>query len=587
MIETECGVLSTAVLRRDKLAVEKALDQHLQLLETERNIFGHSAIHLAIGWPDGLKLLLRAADESLLHQGLDDMGWNGSTPLDYAIAFGCTESMRLLADANVAFDFKWNCFVGTVSLDTEVSEVLLDIILERLQQLLEFGKQKLSAEKFSSLQITDFESFHLKARALLDYLHAESIQLPMKFASVYYRDYWFTDSQRHVWFTESRRDFWLEFGGIFHQTEICSDTAMAFFQAGFTNVDSEVEQITPLMNLTSPDYTTQHQFYFSRYCRTVEFFVEKGGRLDRQIPSNYISKRLPSSGTANGYRVLHRIASTSWIGAIFFDLNDVVAVADAESSQIWHDILQSNTSDPCICACSSGGCRPISLALKSSVDLNPFYWDRWYHIFHRSNANWGEILNPRHWAVTVELLSKLTFLLDGLEGEQLPEDVIRFLTFSALGLSHTCCRHWIQSTIFSLRDCASHEMIKVMDPTDVEEIRNEEAELIETLNYMVDGFVKDFRELGLSISQFLLGKWQETMLAELSNGSEIPKPLREQLEELGVRVYDNSSLDDEDETEGELGKQWDYWSDYRKKKEKEDYDYTEWMDGIRKSIRIE
>jgi hypothetical protein len=161
---------------------------------------------------------------------------NRSTPLDYAIAFGCTGSIRLLADADVAFDFNWNRFVGTDSLDPEVNEVVLDIILERLRQLLEFGKQKLPVERFSSLQITGFESFDLKARALLNALHAEGIQLPRKFASVY---------DRRGFVIDSWRDFWLQFGGIFHQKEICPGTAMAFFQAGFTNVDSEIEQITP------------------------------------------------------------------------------------------------------------------------------------------------------------------------------------------------------------------------------------------------------------------------------------------------------------------------------------------------------
>jgi hypothetical protein len=576
MIATECGVLSTAVLRRDKLAVEKALDQHPQFLETERNVFGQSPIHLAIGWPDGLKLLLRAADESLLHRDLDNMCRNGSTPLDYAIAFGCTGSIRLLADADVAFHFDWNLFVGTDSLDTEVSEVVLDIILERLRQLLEFGKQKLPVEKFSSLQITGFESFDLKARALLNALHAEGIQLPRKFSSVY---------DRHDFAIDSRRDFWLRFGGIFHQNEICPGTAMAFFQAGFTNVDSEIEQITPLMNLIAPTYVSQHQFCFSRYFRIVEFFVQKGGRLDRQIPSDYISKPLLSNDTVNSYRVIHRIASSSWTGAIFFDFTEVVAVARLGSSQIWHDILQSNTSDPCICACASGGCRPISLALKSSADSIRTPWSRWCHLFHELDLNWGKILNPQHWNVAVELLFNLTFLLDGLEGEQLVGDVIRFLTFSALGLSHTCCRHWTNTIVSFPSPRDYHEMIKVMDPTDVEEIRDEEAELIETLDRLVDGFMKDFRELGIPLSQFLLEKWQETMLAELSIRDEMPKPLREQLEELGVTIYVNSGSGDEDESDKEPNEESDYWSDYWKRKKQEDDAYTEWMGGIRKRIR--
>jgi len=230
--------------------------------------------------------------------------------------------------------------------------------------------------------------------------------------------------------------------------------------------------------------------------------------------------------------------------------------------------------------------------LKSLVPTMLMPYSPWYHLFHEYNLNWGKILNPQHWEVAVELLFKLTFFLDGLEGEQLVEDVIRFLTFSALGLSHTCCRHWISKTIlpddeyayYHIID-ATHKIIEIMDPTDVEEIRDEEAELIETLDCLVNGFMENFQELGIPLSQFLLEKWQETMLAELSIRDEIPKPSREQLEELGVTIYVNSSSGDENESDEESNEASDSRSDYWKRKKQEDDAYAEWIAGIRKSIR--
>jgi hypothetical protein len=149
-----------------------------------------------------------------------------STPLDYAISFGCTESIRLLAKIGVRFDMEWNLFIETDSLDPDVSKAVLDIVLERLRQLLEFGKQNLPEEIFSSLHIAGFESFHSKARALLNCLHARDIQLPVVFENTF-----------NIYFDEPK-DFWLLFGGLFHQTNICPGTARAFFQVGFTDVDS-------------------------------------------------------------------------------------------------------------------------------------------------------------------------------------------------------------------------------------------------------------------------------------------------------------------------------------------------------------
>lgn len=339
------------------------------------------------------------------------------------------------------------------------------------------------------------------------------------------------------------------------------------------------------MMLSPPNYVYEHQFCFSRYFHVVEFFVEKGSHLDRQIPSDYISKPLPSNNTVNNYQVIHRIASSSWTGAIFFDFIDVVAVADLGLSQIWRNILQSNTSDPCICACASGGCRPISLALKSSV--NPVWplWDRWWRRFPNLNPNWEKILNPQDWKMAVDLLSKLALLLNGLEGEQLAEDVIRFLTFSALGLSHTCCRHNHYHFVSLNSSCDIQNIIEVIDPTDAEEIRDEEAELIETLDCLVNGFTNNFRELGLPLSQFLLEKWQEAMFAELSVRTEMPNALREQLEELGVTIYSNPSSGGKDESDEISNEESDYWSDdWEESHQGDDYAYAKWMSGIRKSI---
>jgi hypothetical protein len=531
-------MLSTAVLRRDKLAVEKVLRQHPQYLKAEQNVFGQRPIHLAIGWPDGLKLLLSVADESLLHRDLELPVLNRSTPLDYAIAFGCPLSIRLLADAGVAFDFNWSRFVGTGCLNKDVSEVVLSIIVERLRELLNFGKERLAAEKYSSLQIAGFESFDSKVRPLLNCLHSEGIRLPRKFASTHHLPGWGRDNSK---------DFWFYVGGIFHQDELCRSTADAFFRAGFTDIDSEAEKITPLMNLNLPDYRSEHEFYFSRCYQVVEFLVEKGGRLDRQIPSEYVTKPSLRNDSNNSYRVLHRIASFAWHAAISLDSIEVLAIAHLGSSQIWQDILQSKTSDPCVCACTSGGCRPISLALKSFVRHNRPWHSQTKPLFD-TLPNWGETWDQQNWRVAVEVLSKLTILLDGMKGEQLAEDVIRFLTFSALGLTHTCCRHSTRvPPLAPLQYMDCKIMIKVMDLADIEEIRDEEAELIESLDFLVDIFMKDFRALGIPLSQFLLENWQKAMLAELSGKDEMSKTWKEQIEELGVKVHaDSNSLGEND-----------------------------------------
>ena len=164
-------------------------------------------------------------------------------------------------------------------------------------------------------------------------------------------------------------------GGLFHQPGICHDTAIAFFKAGFTNVDVAINNITPSMNLWGPVFWERHArltkqdmgFYFSRYFHTVEFFVEKGGCLDNRNPSCLIIQLTPFMANKNSYRVIHRIAAMSWSSVGLLDTAPVDTIAKLGSSHIWRDIFQSHVSGPCVCACATEGCRPISLALKSSM----------------------------------------------------------------------------------------------------------------------------------------------------------------------------------------------------------------------------
>jgi hypothetical protein len=519
------------------LSVQRILSQRPQFLKNEKNIFGHNPIHLAIGWRDGLELLLKAADHCLLHQGTEILYrspgcYTASTTLDFAIAFGCTESIRLLADTGIAFDIKWNLFVGTGVWDPEFSNLVLTIIIERLRQLLEFGRHELPTDIFDSLEITSFDSFDSKARALLDALHAEDISLPPKFKNKHRWDAPMNDA----WW----KDFWLPDGSFFHQPGMCTSTAMALFQAGFTSVDTEATQLTPLANLYIPFDIVGDQSPFWLYFPMVEFLVERGARLDRRIPSLFITIHALPCNNVNSFQIIHRIASIAWMGAIGLGVSDAIAIAKLGSSRIWHQILQSNASDSCICACASGGCRPISLAVKLAGTAKVIGC-RSYPCFDNYATNWTTILNPHKWEKAVELLFTLTLLLNDLAGEQLVEDVIRFLTFSALGLTHTCCSH-----VASPGMRFEWGLIQLMDPIDIGEIREEEGEMIKTLDCLMDCFMADFRERGLPLSEFLLGSWQETMLAELTKEDEIPKGVMEQLDKLGVVLNIGLSSDDDD-----------------------------------------
>jgi hypothetical protein len=517
-----------AILRRDEQAVESILKRQSGLLRTERNVFGHSPIYLAIGWPTGLQILLAAADDTLVLSDLHDATIldRCSSVLNHAIAFGCIESIKLLANAAFAFDFDWIFFVGTETFDPKVSDLVFRLILDRLRQLHDFYLQSLPAEAVNSLQIEDFEIFVVNGGPTRLWLAAHEVSIPARFRNTCSFEI-FGLPNAFIPFGPSR------LGGIFHQESLLSETAKILYEAGFEDVDHEVKQLTPLMTvMASNRYHYTYQSQMSAFFQIVEFYVQKGARLEKEIPACYVRNAPSSDDTERRYRVIHRIASQCWRRSLGFGNGGALpALAVLGSTPIWKQLLKNTSSDPCSCACSSHGCRPITLAMKDSqyeLHISPF----------RFNGEWKSLLvfDPQDWNYTLKRLSKLIVLLKNLDGEQLAKDVLRFLTFSALGLTHTCCNH--NETFYLELSYSNCWMVKCKDASEINEIRDEEKYLIERLEYLEERFLQDFEEQAVSLIEFLMEHWQKVMLQELLRKDELSDLEKEQFKGIGVRIVE-------------------------------------------------
>jgi hypothetical protein len=107
------------------------------------------------------------------------------------------------------------------------------------------------------------------------------------------------------------------------------------------------------------------------------------------------------------------------------------------------------------------------------------------------------------------LIGKSSCFLGGLNGDQIAEDVMRFLTFSALGLTHTFYHY--KGAHFQ-----NDTRIRIMEPVEIDEIREEELELTKRLDDLVCRFMEDFQTLELLLSRFLQN-WHKTMVEELQD----------------------------------------------------------------------
>lgn len=113
----------------------------------------------------------------------------------------------------------------------------------------------------------------------------------------------------------------------------------------------------------------------------------------------------------------------------------------------------------------------------------------------------------------------------------LSDAVLRFATFSALGITHTCCK---------MPYCYRENFkpyCKKMDEQEVEEIRQEEHLLLEKLDMEVEHLKSKYAELRVSLPEFLKGYWMRRMEEIMNESDSLSEEEIKQIEDVGVILH--------------------------------------------------
>ncbi|KAJ5100673.1 hypothetical protein N7456_006725 [Penicillium angulare] len=139
--------------------------------------------------------------------------------------------------------------------------------------------------------------------------------------------------------------------------------------------------------------------------------------------------------------------------------------------------------DSCSCACSAGGCTPLSVSIRLRMD----WWDPDEQFFHLS-------CKMKHF---------LEFLIDWNQSRpQVSREIIRSLTFDGLGLRHSCCTEIKGGEPFWC----------TRDESELHDIMDEQKGLIEQLDQLVSEFEAQFDALQLPLMEFLRDIWYHGMM---------------------------------------------------------------------------
>lgn len=192
-------------------------------------------------------------------------------------------------------------------------------------------------------------------------------------------------------------------------------------------------------------------------------------------------------------------------------------------------IFNNESRDACKCACSFAGCRAINIIVK-----NGFF--NFIDLQEPIQSTIRSILIPL--AKADDFISETTFT-----------EIIRTLTFNALGLTHTCCRANKKTWFFHL------SLIPFEDEDDISEIHDEEREDLQLLEDLLSEFEKKRRDKPSSFQDFIKVYWLPRMqevssernlseeLSEEESSDEILEPILDFDEELLNEASDAESID--------------------------------------------
>jgi hypothetical protein len=282
---------------------------------------------------------------------------------------------------------------------------------------------------------------------------------------------------------------------VYHVKHLTAEVAEKLFAAGFHDID-EINHsgLTPLM---------QYSCFADR--DLILWFLSKGARLD-----------------GSPYQRAHALYLTTtaahYLGTnlryIFFSM-----LQKHQLGSYW-PVLLGPKSDGCLCACSSTGCSPITMMLKTAIEFREPHVS---YIDFLDEILQDEITTTRS-AVCLE--------------------VLRFCTFIKPGLRRTCCKHQLWGGIVSRH---SEE--------DNAEIRKEDRFLIYRLEELVKDITALYEKTGGSISEFSQLYWELRMAVVLAE-------MRSQDEQYVKNVRDvGVTLAVEEEDDWEEGDDWDTYSD--------------------------
>ncbi|KAI6083837.1 hypothetical protein F4821DRAFT_183032 [Hypoxylon rubiginosum] len=445
-----CTELCYAVLHRNEHDVERLLSSGHSVL-TERSTAETTMLHLSANWPRGLAILIEHAGKEI--ESIINITSNYYlAALEYAIMLENANSVELLLDAGARFTSYICEFLPHITnrRTTRIAYTIGKSLAQRRRDLLQLALLNLPSEKVTRLGLREEILLDDKAVDVVKALKQQGVLLPAIYDDI-------------------------EPGSVYHWRELTPLIAQKLFDAGFHKTNAVYRGYHPLM----VDRVSLHH-----NLDLISWFEDCGTDLYAPIP---IPDEHFDTWVVDGRRPVYPaihfcIAKLKLKGSNLDDL-------PKKKLSLFRRLLEDKMSDPCICYCTTKelGCTSTSKYARNLIGVTEFkalfYWFL------------------KHLSIIERAMS---------ESDDYPRvalGITRICTFGILGMRHTCCEY--NRRFDPIHD--AKDLLILMDPEEIEEIRGEDRFLAALLETLMIEFEKKFYELKLPLSQFMETYWWPRM----------------------------------------------------------------------------
>jgi hypothetical protein len=501
---------------------------------SERNIFGHTPLHLAANKPSILRVLVEAADTALINQ-TDESDYSA---LEFAVSLSglsCEEHMWKCRRCRCA-----ECAVILLKADCAIPvsshlQIVLSNASERCKlryvRYMKERRDRLKQLALNNLSRTDIESLGLESEHVLDSNAPEVTRLLKE-----------SDICVPAALVISRYKWCSDPFSVYKELSSTDDADM-FFRVGFRNTGSWYDYDDLRLLSISRDPNLPY----------LRWLTEHGG-IYCHLP---FSSAKDIFGSRCIFEAIGSDIKNSWTRrCIRLDQSDesgnnysLIAPPALDREIAWlHEVhaavFAANAVDACRCQCSPGGCTMLTFLLRElAPDYNFVYEPR--RFLHDSDDLENSTLNSTGSSEGIAIYGNPLLLLDLIDGLIIylrhfsrhlqvwhHYATLRYITYTALGICHSCCGADQEDRIFD------DDLNSVEDGVEDDQGHNL-ALLEDLLNEFEENVTSILEDPDKGIDD-LINFWERTWVGRMSEvldrleGSDLPEDERRGAEEIGV-----------------------------------------------------